>query len=167
MIRTLILNLVKQQEDKSLNGAKQQPHGLANGHVPLTNGIEKQKQTNGIGTLKSEKTASEFESEVNGTASDQQTTDDRFHRLPKPQQEILLLHGPRQRYRLEKARDIPELRSDQEILVQVGYNLIKISKESQQSESLTEIVSLGRCDWLESSGLERTVSNQKLLLSIV
>ena len=42
-----------------------------------------------------------------------------FQHLPKPQQEILQLHGPRQRYRLEKAGDIPELRSEREILVQV------------------------------------------------
>ena len=122
----MTLNLVKQQENKSTNGAKQQPHGITNGHVPLTNGIEKEKQTNGIGTLKSEKTASKFESGINGIATDQQITDDRFHRLPKPQQEILLLHGPRQRYSLEKARDIPELKSDQEILVQVGENLERI-----------------------------------------
>ena len=42
-----------------------------------------------------------------------------FQHLPKPQQEILQLHGPRQRYRLDKAGDIPELQSEREILVQV------------------------------------------------
>lgn len=46
-----------------------------------------------------------------------------FQHLPKPQQEILQLHGPRQKYRLEKAGDIPELRSEREILVQVENNL--------------------------------------------
>ena len=45
--------------------------------------------------------------------------DDVFQHLPKPQQDILQLHGPRQKYRLEKAGEIPELRSDREILVQV------------------------------------------------
>ncbi len=45
--------------------------------------------------------------------------DDVFQRLPKPQQDILQLHGPRQKYRLEKAGEIPELRLDREILVQV------------------------------------------------
>ncbi|KAL9067672.1 MAG: hypothetical protein Q9161_006754 [Pseudevernia consocians] len=45
--------------------------------------------------------------------------DDAFQHLPKPQQDILQLHGPRQKYCLEKAGEIPELRSDREILVQV------------------------------------------------
>ena len=45
--------------------------------------------------------------------------DDVFQTLPKPQQEILQLHGPRQKYCLEKAGEIPELRSEREILVQV------------------------------------------------
>lgn len=44
---------------------------------------------------------------------------DEFIRLETPQQDVLLLHGPRQRYSLEKAHDIPELRSDREILIQV------------------------------------------------
>lgn len=48
-----------------------------------------------------------------------QDTDESFQILPKPQQDILLLHGPGQRYRLEKASDIPELKSDQEVLIQV------------------------------------------------
>lgn len=45
--------------------------------------------------------------------------DDAFQHLPKPQQDMLLLHGPRQKYRLEKAGEIPEIQSDREILVQV------------------------------------------------
>ena len=45
--------------------------------------------------------------------------EDAFRHLPKPQQDILQLHGPRQKYCLEKAGEIPELRSDREILVQV------------------------------------------------
>lgn len=45
--------------------------------------------------------------------------DDAFQHLPKPQQDILQLYGPRQKYSLEKAGEIPELRSDREILIQV------------------------------------------------
>jgi hypothetical protein len=45
--------------------------------------------------------------------------EDDFLRLSSPQQDLLLLHGPRQKYVLEKARDIPELTRDDEILVQV------------------------------------------------
>ena len=44
---------------------------------------------------------------------------DEFIKLDQPQQDVLLLHGPRQRYSLEKAQEIPELREDREILVQV------------------------------------------------
>ncbi|KAL8666771.1 MAG: hypothetical protein Q9202_001309 [Teloschistes flavicans] len=46
--------------------------------------------------------------------------DDAFHHLPKPQQNILLLHGPRQKYSLHTTGQIPELRASREILVQVG-----------------------------------------------
>ena len=45
--------------------------------------------------------------------------EDVFQHLPKPQQDVLLLHGPRQKYALEKNGHIPELRSEREILVQV------------------------------------------------
>jgi len=44
---------------------------------------------------------------------------DEFLRLSSPQQDLLLLHGPRQKYSLEKSKDIPELQGDREILVQV------------------------------------------------
>lgn len=44
---------------------------------------------------------------------------DEFLRLPSPQQDVLLLHGPRQKYKLEQSQDIPELRDDKEILIQV------------------------------------------------
>lgn len=118
--RKVEIDLVKQQETKSISDAKRQPDPITNGDVPLTNGIGKGYETNGIEALKSETPGSKIDSEINGTATNQQTKDDRFQRLPKPQQEILLLHGPGQRYRLEKAHDIPELKSDQEILVQVG-----------------------------------------------
>ncbi|OJD36028.1 alkanesulfonate monooxygenase [Diplodia corticola] len=54
---------------------------------------------------------------VNGTT--QYTSDDAFLKLGSPQQDVLLLHGPRQKYSLEKAKDIPSLKSDDEILIQV------------------------------------------------
>lgn len=113
------IDLVKQQETKSISDAKRQPDPITNGDVPLTNGVGKGYESNGIEALKSETPGSKIDSEINGIATNQQTKDDGFQRLPKPQQEILLLHGPGQRYRLEKAHDIPELKSDQEILVQV------------------------------------------------
>lgn len=118
--RTVDIDLVNQQEIKSINDTRD---GTTNGHVPMTNGIGEENQAKHIESLESEKTGSKIENEMNGTAKNQQTKDDQFHRLPKPQQEILVLHGPRQRYRLEKAHDIPELKSDQEILVQVGMDL--------------------------------------------
>lgn len=118
--RKVDIDLGNQQEIKFINDTRD---GATNGHVPLTNGIGEENQINDMETLKSEKTGSNIQSKMNGTATNQQTKDDQFHRLPKPQQEILVIHGPRQRYRLEKAHDIPELKSDQEILVLVGMNL--------------------------------------------
>ena len=50
---------------------------------------------------------------------------DEFLKLSKPQQDVLLLHGPGKRYSLEKAQDIPDLHDDREILVQslaIGLN---------------------------------------------
>ena len=49
-----------------------------------------------------------------------QLEDYSVQQLPKRQQDILLLHGPRQRYCLKKGSDIPELHSSREILVQVS-----------------------------------------------
>lgn len=60
----------------------------------------------------------------NGTSAHSHHEDE-FLRLDKPQQDLLLLHGPRQKYTLEKAKDIPELRGDDEVLVQtlaIGLN---------------------------------------------
>lgn len=54
--------------------------------------------------------------EANGSASE---SDDEFLRLSKPQQDVLLLKGPAQRYSLEQAQDVPDLKHDREILVQV------------------------------------------------
>ncbi|WPH01679.1 putative GroES-like superfamily, Luciferase-like domain, alcohol dehydrogenase-like protein [Acrodontium crateriforme] len=52
---------------------------------------------------------------VNGDSE----TKDEFLKLSAPQQDLLLLHGPGQKYSLERAANIPELRGDDEILVQV------------------------------------------------
>lgn len=56
---------------------------------------------------------------TNGYAQLSHNKHDEFIRLDSPQQDVLLLHGPRQKYSLEKAQEIPELRSDREILIQV------------------------------------------------
>ncbi|QIW99598.1 hypothetical protein AMS68_005116 [Peltaster fructicola] len=53
---------------------------------------------------------------VNGTSH---SSHDDFLRLESPQQDLLLLHGPRRKYSLEKGKDIPELQRDDEILIQV------------------------------------------------
>lgn len=50
---------------------------------------------------------------------DNYDNDDEFLRLDKPQQDILLLHGPRQKYQLERSMELPELKHPDEILVQV------------------------------------------------
>lgn len=47
------------------------------------------------------------------------STEDEFLKLDKPQQDLLLLHGPRQKYSLEKSKDIPALEGEREILIQV------------------------------------------------
>lgn len=57
---------------------------------------------------------------ANGTPSSPSTpSSDEFLRLSQPQQDVLLLHGPGKRYSLEKAQEIPELKHEREILVQV------------------------------------------------
>jgi len=53
---------------------------------------------------------------TNGTHTDR---GDEFLKLASPQQDLLLLHGPGKKYSLERAKAIPELRGDNEILVQV------------------------------------------------
>ena len=61
---------------------------------------------------------------VNGQANGTQSTPpfketDQFLKLSQPQQDVLLLHGPGKRYSLERQRNIPDLKHDREILVQV------------------------------------------------
>ena len=58
---------------------------------------------------------------IQGLSKPQQNKFESFLSLAKPQQDILLLHGPGQRYSLDKARDIPKLESDQEVLIQVSF----------------------------------------------
>ena len=86
----------------SLGGKKH--NGIASSDQTLANGLAK--------------------SDIN-TSSTQAHQEDEFLRLDKPQQDLLLLHGPRQKYTLERAKEIPELRGDDEILVQtlaIGLN---------------------------------------------
>ena len=59
-------------------------------------------------------------SRANGDAETYQDHD-AFQHLPRPQQDVLLLHGPRQKYSLQTTGQIPELRAEREILVQVRY----------------------------------------------
>ena len=49
---------------------------------------------------------------------------DPFQHRPKPQQNVLLLHGPGQKYSLHKTGQIPELRSQREILIKVHGKLL-------------------------------------------
>ena len=67
---------------------------------------------------------------------------DAFQHLPKPQQDILQLHGPRQKYSLDKAGEIPEVRSEREILIQVKANVLS---------SEDKLTFEGRSDWSESN----------------
>ena len=82
------------------------------------------KKHNGIASL--DQTLANGLAKIDVNASSTQTHhEDEFLRLEKPQQDLLLLHGPRQKYTLERAKEIPELRGDDEILVQtlaIGLN---------------------------------------------
>ena len=92
----------------SLNGTSNGSNGYANGNgYHQANGPTANGHTNGY-----------INGYTNGSTSSSHS-DDEFLRLSSPQQDVLLLHGPRQKYSLERAKDIPELRKDDEILVQV------------------------------------------------
>ncbi|KAL9050170.1 MAG: hypothetical protein Q9162_006804 [Coniocarpon cinnabarinum] len=45
--------------------------------------------------------------------------EDTFQHLPKQQQDVLVLHGPRQKYTLQATGEVPDLRTEREILIQV------------------------------------------------
>lgn len=73
--------------------------------------------------------------------TDEYPDDDAFQHLPKPQQDVLLLHGPRQKYSLQTTGQIPGLRSAREVLVQVS-NCFRYASEVLTTE--------GPGNWLES-----------------
>ncbi|KAF7191151.1 FMNH(2)-dependent dimethylsulfone monooxygenase [Pseudocercospora fuligena] len=79
---------------------------------PTTNGANGYSHTNGNGYSNGY---------TNGHANGHQSPapNDEFLRLDAPQQDLLLLHGPRQKYKLEKSKEIPDLKGDREILIQV------------------------------------------------
>ena len=49
---------------------------------------------------------------------------DPFQHRSKPQQNVLLLHSPGQKYSLHKTAQIPELRSEREILIKVHAKVL-------------------------------------------
>ena len=88
------------------------------------------QQTNGIASSISQQSNSNEKpyatrevdvSRANDSASADQDHD-AFQRLPNPQQDVLLLHGPRQKYSLQTTGQIPELRAEREMLVQVCWD---------------------------------------------
>lgn len=93
------------------------------------------KETNPENGLEEEKLKENPSKLANGVKD----SENQFQQLPKPQQDILLLHGPGQRYQLGKAHDIPELKSEQEILVQVGKDV----KFIDQSANIHRWLQLG------------------------
>lgn len=96
---------------------------------------------------------------VNGRATPQKIEDDTVQRVPRPQQEALLLHGPGQRYRLERSQDVPALKSHQEILIKVcsGNRKTKIFPRHRLTYP-------GGCDRIKPCRLEGAVSCQEKLL---
>ncbi|KAK4554152.1 hypothetical protein LTR86_008679 [Recurvomyces mirabilis] len=88
---------------RSTNGGTGDANGYANG------------TSNGVDGIDARLASASLNGKTNG-ASHQE---DEFLKLSSPQQDILLLHGPRQKYSLERSKDIPELQGDNEILVQV------------------------------------------------
>jgi NADPH:quinone reductase-like Zn-dependent oxidoreductase len=95
-------------------------NGRANGHANGYANGHSNGHSNGYSNGNSNgHTAFRSLGATNGQTNGKTSHDDEFLRLPAPQQDILFLHGPRQKYSLERARDIPELRGDREILVQV------------------------------------------------
>lgn len=97
----------------AIGGTNKYSNGYTNGHSNGVNGHS--NGANGNGTP-----YQSLNGYSNGNShATKGVYEDEFLRLPAPQQDILLLHGPRQKYSLERAKDIPELRGDREILVQV------------------------------------------------
>jgi NADPH:quinone reductase-like Zn-dependent oxidoreductase len=86
-----------------------------NGTLP--NGVN--GYANGAYTPTSNGVANSHANGYTNVAATKLEEDDEFLKLSSPQQDILLLHGPRQKYSLEHSANIPELRGDSEVLVQV------------------------------------------------
>ncbi|KAI9721322.1 MAG: hypothetical protein M1828_005182 [Chrysothrix sp. TS-e1954] len=90
-----------------------------------TNGLSSPKLNGSGKPLESIKESTINDIAGNLTNGDQKGISDEFLRLSKPQQDVLLLHGPGKRYSLERSQDIPDLHDDREILVQslaIGLN---------------------------------------------
>ena len=86
------------------------------------------QQTNGYSQVdKSKKNSEDF-----GSSTETYDDDHVFQHLAKPQQDVLLLHGPRQKYALEKNAQLPDLRSDREILIQVRGGLTEAITHADQ-----------------------------------
>ena len=68
------------------------------------------------GSLKQYANEDGYGTKVNGFVNEDH---DPFQHRPKPQQNVLLLHGPGQKYSLHKTGQVPELRSEREILIKV------------------------------------------------
>lgn len=130
--RKIDIELVKQNGVSDPHDVKSQENEIIHENVATSNGVSEKDQSNQIETvtqhpnllpsgaypengINDEKPKNNQDNIANGDNN----TVNQFQRLPKPQQDILLLHGPGQRYRLGKAHNIPELKSDHEILVQV------------------------------------------------
>ena len=73
---------------------------------------------------------------------------DPFQHRPKPQQNVLLLHGPGQKYSLHKTGQVPELRSEREILIKV-HGKVLTCRQSESSTDSHQVVAIGLnpVDW--------------------
>lgn len=107
-------------------------------------------QTNGYNEVDKSSTVENDGADRDGNPIDNPTEkyddEDVFQHLAKPQQDVLLLHGPRQKYALEKNAQVPELRSDREILIQVRGRLAAVITRADQ---LAQVVAIGLnpVDW--------------------
>ncbi|KAF2720880.1 GroES-like protein, partial [Polychaeton citri CBS 116435] len=100
------------KKEQSLPFNTRQPsskEALTNGHDATTSNSSFKNLVNGD---------AKANGYTNGHTKSLSKHHDSFLKLSEPQQDLLLLHGPRQKYSLE-ASDIPELRDDDEILIQV------------------------------------------------
>ena len=105
------------------------------------------QQTNGYNQVdKSKKNGESFDGNNGDVPTETYDDVDVFQHLAKPQQDVLLLHGPRQKYALEKNTQLPELRSDREILIQVRDRL---TEAITHADELAQVVAIGLnpVDW--------------------